>query len=135
MNSEPPSVNQSKRFSPLFRSVAYLVALAVLVILGIQFWGLSDAKPSSDLGLTHVVQKGDLIITVSEQGTLESSNNTEIKSRIRGGSTVTWVIKGGTDVEPSELLVQLDTKRIEDAIGKHSTDIREFGSGRGNESF
>ncbi|MEL7500785.1 MAG: HlyD family efflux transporter periplasmic adaptor subunit [Planctomycetota bacterium] len=106
----------------MLRFAAWLAVFAVLIWIGIRSWGFFEDRASDDLGLTHVVQKGDLIITISEQGTLESSNNTEIKSRIRGGSTVTSVIKGGTNVRPGDLLVQLDTKRIEDAIGKNSTD-------------
>jgi multidrug resistance efflux pump len=55
-----------------------------------------------------------LFVTVTEQGTLESSNNTEIKCKVRGFSTVTWVIPGGTVVKPGDELVRLDTKVIEE---------------------
>lgn len=118
---------KARKFSPwlssfLFRSIALLIGIGFLVYLGTQFWGRGAGTSASTVGLAHVVQKGDLTITVSEQGTLESSNNSEIKCRIRGGSTVTQVVKGGTEVKPGDLLVQLDTKRIEDAISRHSTD-------------
>ncbi|WP_372898840.1 efflux RND transporter periplasmic adaptor subunit [Stieleria sp.] len=72
--------------------------------------------------LTHTISRGDLVVSVTEQGTLESSNNTEIKCQIRGFSTIIWVVEGGTVVQPGDELVRLDTKRIEDAIGKHTTD-------------
>ena len=72
--------------------------------------------------LLHRVERGELLVSVTEKGTLESSNNTEIKCQVRGFSTVTWVIESGTVVEPGDELVRLDTKRIEDAIGKHTTD-------------
>ena len=49
--------------------------------------------------LTHTITRGDLIVTVTEQGTLESSDNTEIKCKVRGESTVIWVIEGGTEVQ------------------------------------
>ncbi len=64
--------------------------------------------------LTHTITRGDLLVTVIEQGTLESSNNTEIKCKVRGYSTVTWVIEGGTVVKPGDELVRLDTKVIEE---------------------
>ena len=72
--------------------------------------------------LTHRVQLGDLVVSVMEQGTVESSNNTEIKCQVRGYSTVIQVVKGGTIVERGDELVRLDTKRLEDAIGKATTD-------------
>ena len=72
--------------------------------------------------LTHTITRGDLLVTVTEQGTLESSNNTEIKCRVRGYSTVTWVIPGGSVVEPGEELVRLDTKVIEEQFSLTKTN-------------
>jgi multidrug efflux pump subunit AcrA (membrane-fusion protein) len=62
------------------------------------------------------------VVSVTEQGTLESSNNTEIKCKVRGWSTVTWVIEGGMEVKAGDELVRLDTKRIEDAISLQTTN-------------
>jgi multidrug efflux pump subunit AcrA (membrane-fusion protein) len=70
----------------------------------------------------HTITRGDLIVTVTEQGTLESSENTEIKCKVRGQSTVIWVIEGGTEVKAGDELVRLDTKRIEDAISLQTTN-------------
>ncbi len=53
---------------------------------------------------------------------MESSNNTEIKCKVRGYSTVTWVIEGGTEVKAGDELVRLDTKRIEDAVSLQTTN-------------
>lgn len=69
---------------------------------------------------THTVMRGDLIVTVTEQGVLESSDNMEIKCRVRGESTVTWVIESGTEVKPGDELVRLDTLAIEDAIAERT---------------
>jgi HlyD family secretion protein len=66
--------------------------------------------------LAHAVTRGDLVVSVVEQGTLESSSNREIKCRIKGGSTVLWVIETGTQVQPGDELVRLDTSKIEDEI-------------------
>jgi len=75
-----------------------------------------------DIGpvLTHTITRGDLIVTVTEQGTLESSDNTEIKNKVRGDSTVIWVIEGGTEVKPGDELVRLDTLALEDAIAERT---------------
>ncbi len=53
---------------------------------------------------------------------LESSNNTEIKCKVRGYNTVIWVVEGGTEVTAGDELVKLDTKRIEDAVSLQTTN-------------
>ena len=66
--------------------------------------------------LTHTVKRGDMIITVTAEGTMESASNKDIKCRVKGGSTVLWVIEGGTMVKPGDVLVRLDKSTIEDNI-------------------
>jgi len=79
---------------------------------------------------THTITRGDLVVTVTVQGTLESSKNTEIKCNIRGGyggrggaSTVTWVIPPGTVVQTGDELVRLDTKILEETVSLGKTDV------------
>ncbi len=72
--------------------------------------------------LTHTITRGDLLVTVTEQGTLESSNNTEIKCKVRGFSMVTWVVPGGTVVTEGDELVRLDTKIIEEQVSLTRTN-------------
>ena len=64
--------------------------------------------------LTHTITRGDLKVSIVEQGTLESSDNDEVKCKVRGFSTVNWVIKGGSVVRKGDILVKLDTKIIEE---------------------
>ena len=56
------------------------------------------------------------MVTVTENGAVESSNNKEIKCLVQGGSTVLWVIEAGTMVSPGEELIRLDQSKIEDKI-------------------
>ncbi len=66
--------------------------------------------------LTHTITRGELAVTVTENGAVESSNNKEIKCLVKGGSTVLWVIETGTMVKPGDVLVRLDQSQIEDKI-------------------
>ena len=77
--------------------------------------------------LTHTIKRGTLTVSVTEQGTLESSNNSEIKCKVRGFSTVTYVVPTGTVVEPGQELVRLDTKVIEEqhSLTKTNTFIAQ----------
>ncbi len=83
---------------------------------------IADATSSQQPGprLTHRVTRGDLRVTVTEQGILESSENTEIKCQVRGFSTVIWVIDSGTMVDPGDDLVRLDTLLIEEEIDERT---------------
>ena len=66
--------------------------------------------------LTHTATVGTLSVTVTENGSVESSNNKEIKCLVQGGSTVLWVIETGTLVKSGDELVRLDQSKIEDKI-------------------
>jgi multidrug efflux pump subunit AcrA (membrane-fusion protein) len=102
-----------------------LVVTGVLAVAAVAATIMSAAISPAETGpkLTHTITRGDLVVTVTEQGTLESSNNTEIKCKVRGYSTVIWVIEGGTEVEAGDELVRLDTKAIEDAISLQKTNV------------
>ena len=99
-----------------------LLAIGVVAVVASAAALIPGARPSRQIGpkLTYTITRGDLIVTVTEQGTLESSDNTEIKCKVRGDSTVIWVIEGGTEVKPGDELVRLDTLAIEDAISERT---------------
>ena len=95
-------------------SVSAVVVLCVIALIAVSQMG----NPTQYAGpmLTHTVAKNNLSVTVTEDGTLESSSNKEIKCNVKGGSTVLWVIETGTQVQPGDILVELDTSTIEDNI-------------------
>jgi len=101
------------------------LAIGVVALLGTGAVFIRGAfsSPETAPKLTHTITRGDLLVTVTEQGTLESSNNTEIKCKVRGFSTVTWVIPAGTVVEPGDELVRLDTKIIEEQYSLTKTNV------------
>ncbi len=103
------------------RGLLAVVALAVIVVV-VTLIRVSISPQPSVPQQTHTITRGELIISVIEQGTLESSNNTEIKCKVRGYNTVNWVIEGGSEVAEGDELVRLDTKRIEDAVSQQTTN-------------
>lgn len=72
------------------------------------------------LANTHIVQRSDLTVSVTEEGILESTDNTEIRCKVRSQSVITWVIEPGAYVEPGDELMRLDTLEIEDAINERT---------------
>ena len=95
-----------------------LVAVGALVFALVPNIGSSqDSGPR----LTYTVTRGDLIVTVVEQGTLESAENTEIKCKVRtAGVPITWVVESGSEVKPGDVLVRLATLDYEDRLNQVS---------------
>ncbi len=125
-----PDAHAEPRTKPADRiAIRAFTILGLLVIVGgaaavLLAPGRSAAnKPL----LTHAISRGKLTVSVTEQGTLESSNNTEIKCKVRGFSVVTYVVPTGTVVEEGQELVRLDTKIIEEqhSLTKTNTFIAE----------
>ena len=102
-----------------------LLVICVVAVLASAVALIRRALPDRESGptLTHTIARADLVVSVTEQGTLESSNNTELKCKVRGYNTVIWVIEGGTEVKAGDELVRLDTKPIEDAISLQTTNF------------
>jgi multidrug efflux pump subunit AcrA (membrane-fusion protein) len=108
---------------PAARRARWKLGATLLVIAAAVAGGayllLGSVTPASDaIVLTHTIECGDLVVSVTEQGTLESSSNREIKCKVKGGSTVLWVVETGTQVKAGDLLVRLDTSTIEENISQ-----------------
>ena len=105
---------------------ALLVKLAVgtVVILAI---GWTAVAVNGELfhrerrsGMTHCVSRGNLVVTVNEQGILESAENIEIKSKVRGYNAVLWIIDSGTFVQKGDELVRLDALFIQEQVDERT---------------
>ena len=95
MNTKPRQSGSGARTVRFALIVIFLVAIGVTAA---SFLPDALSSPNDVTTLIHTIARGDLRVTVTEQGTLESSNNTEIKCRVRGFSTVTYVVPSGTEV-------------------------------------
>ena len=111
-----------RRAGRLFRR--RLVGLVVLGLLGTASMLIADAMSASEGSsrMTYKVTRGELVVSVIEKGTLESSNNTEIKCKVRGFNTVTQIVPDGTFVNVGDELVRLE---MIDATGARIFPIEE----------
>jgi len=96
-----------------------LVTSGIVLVFAVAwiFFGKAAIKESGPK-ITYAITRGDLVVSVTEDGTLESSSNKEIKCRVKSGSTVLWVVESGTEVKVGDELVRLDTSTIEDNINQ-----------------
>lgn len=104
---------------PLLKWGVGLIAVCVLGWTAIALAG-NFKKPNAQVGLTHQISRGDLSVTVEEQGILESAENIEIKSKVRGRNAVLWIIESGAFVKEGEELVRLDSFFIQEQIDERT---------------
>lgn len=100
------------------RMTVLLVSLAAAWAL-IDWAGVLDEAPTP-IGMTHRVTRGDLIVTIDEQGILESKENYEIKSKVRGRNAVLWIIDSGSIVKKGDELVRLDSLFIQEQVDERT---------------
>ncbi len=101
------------------RSLLVLVLIAACASTAA--WIATSFSPEeSGPQLTHTMTRRDLLVSAVAQGMVESSENTEIKCKVRGRNTVLWVIESGAEVEPGDVLIRLDTHFIEEQIDERS---------------
>ncbi len=119
------AAEESLDTSPQGRSVwKWSVTLLVLLIVaGLGSLGYATLtgswdKRAANRFLTHPVTRGELLITVTEDGNLESAQNVDIKCEVAGGSTILWIIEDGKEVAEGAELVRLDSSQLEDQINQ-----------------
>ena len=90
-----------------------LVALGGILFAGAKM--LSGGDEVGDYKL-HTVTTDDLMVTVTEDGNLESASNIDIKNKVSGSTTILKIVADGTVVEEGDELVELDSAAIEEQI-------------------
>lgn len=109
-----------------------LIAMGLVACLSgaaIGFLSVRHRATRWDALEVHRVCPGDLRVTVEATGTIESAANLEIKSKVRGENTITWVIESGSRVKEGDLLLTLDTLQIEDDITERTKHAHNSRSG------
>ena len=101
------------------RLIAFLLLVTAASWAAYEFLTTEDTPRNAELP-TYTIDNRDVVVSVTEQGTLESANNTEIKCRVRGDNTITYVIESGVAVEEGDVLVQLETLAIEEEISERT---------------
>ena len=97
--------------------------LVLLIVAGAAVWGgwymLAGAGNSDESArgiLTHTVGRSDLLVTVTDDGTLQSAANIDVKCEIEGGSTILWLVEDGKHVEAGEKIIELDPATISEQL-------------------
>jgi len=97
--------------------------ILLIVVVGLASFGYAaltgnwESRTASSY-LTHTVARGELLVTVTEDGNLESAQNVDIKCEVAGGSTILWIVEDGKEVTSGTELVRLDSAQLEDQINQ-----------------
>ena len=104
-----------------------MIVLAVIVIGGFILFGTNivSGEDEQENILTYDVTKGPLVVTVTEDGNLESASNKELKSQVKGGSSILFIVEDGTRVEAGDLLVELDSSGIESQLDQQKIVVEK----------
>jgi HlyD family secretion protein len=112
---------------PLARRRRGIPRWAILGVVIVVALGLAAASVKSNLlgsakvvgtVLTEKVLKEDLVVSITEDGNIESAHNKDIKCEVQGGATILWLIKDGTQVKQGDELARLDSSLIEDKMSQ-----------------
>lgn len=107
-------------FSSLYRVSSLLLLLGCVASVAFAagcsgvFGGFEDDSEST--ASTYQVEKSELLVTVTEDGNVESASNVDIKCKVAGGSSILWIVEDGTEVKAGDKLVELDKATLEDQI-------------------
>jgi HlyD family secretion protein len=122
-------VNALQQYSQTNRNLSGTNSILKLVGGGVLLCGIcwaavslagSFGQAEASTELTHRISRGDLLVTVNEQGMLESGENLEIKSKVRGRNAVLWIVDSGTFVQEGDELVRINSLLIEEQIDERT---------------
>ncbi|MBI1309729.1 HlyD family efflux transporter periplasmic adaptor subunit [bacterium] len=100
-------------------SVLVMVIVAALIVIGLifAFGGGGDSAGAADASMsTHTVRRENLLISVTEDGNLESASNIDVKCEIPNGSTILWIVPDGTQVAEGQKIIELDSASIDEQL-------------------
>lgn len=116
--SSDPLPSSGRRGRWLRLSIALI--FAIVLIGGAVYAGSLALKSADDAPrpsmLTHTVQRGQMLVTVTEDGNVESAKNVEIKCQVAGGTSILSIVKDGSQVKQGDKLVELDASQLDDQI-------------------
>jgi HlyD family secretion protein len=113
-----PSGRSGGSWGKWIGSIVGLAMVGAIAVAGYGFFfGERQAKGDEQL-LTHVVTKGDFLATVTDEGTVESARNQDIRCEMAGGSTILSIIDDGKEVAEGAELARLDSSQVEDQINQ-----------------
>jgi len=118
---------KGQQYTAEFISFKWLIALILVIsaagaVIGLSFLKKTGSNPSDENIPTFTVRRDDLIIIVSEGGSIRAQNIIEVKNEVdEREMTIMEIVPEGTfitqeDVNNGKILVQLDSSALKDEL-------------------
>ena len=113
------------------RSLIILVSVAVVIVVG-AFGFLrpkADGPNNSNTGTgLFTVERGDLIISVTESGDIKAVDSVDIKSKVEGRATIVSIVPEGTNITPQDVndgkvLVEMDSSKLTEQLSQREIEL------------
>jgi HlyD family secretion protein len=117
-SSPTPRPEHGKRTgpSPWRKPFFASVAVALLAVIGWYAYTWFFSESNSSKPLTAIVGRGELKITITDRGELESINPIQVQCELEGGGKLVSIIPEGTPVKEGSEVAKLDTDVLMKAI-------------------
>ncbi len=122
MKTEAETKDRQPGKSAVRRGIFLGAALAVIGAAVTAWMGMTSEVP--DYGPVAEAKRGDLTISVNESGTLRSRDQVVITNRIKGRTTIIWVVPEGTVVEEGDLLAEFDSSKLENDLVESRIEVQ-----------
>jgi len=101
------------------------IALVALVMLGVAFTRAVRPGVQSDITI-HEVRPISFPVTLKEKGEVKAKKSVDVKCQVDGRSTIIWLIPEGTTVKEGDLLVELASEDIDEAIKTRQNEVERL---------
>jgi len=102
-----------------------MVVIGVLVATGGAFglWRMLRPAGAAALGKTATVTRGELLVSVTEAGELESEKRTIIRNDLRWPVFIKTVVPNGTRVAKDNVIIEFECREVTEAMEKVDSEI------------
>jgi len=112
-----------KRNSNLSPALKLLIPLLLIGAAVAAYWAVTRMRKTGESayrGAVFPARNQEMVISVTERGTLESNNATEITCQVEGRNEIVSLVPDGSIVKKGQLLVQLDDSDLKEREAQQS---------------
>lgn len=109
---------------PTVLAIVTVLAAGAIALLAATRSDAATTTASPDDGL-YTVARGDLAITLTENGSLVAKDSREVVFQAQRGGKITWLVEAGREVAEGEEVCRLDTADLEAAVQQSELDVNQ----------
>ena len=104
-------------------AIILVLAIAAGIAIGVMIKKKSQKNNQQNNASLFTVEKGPLLISLTERGTIKPREQVILKSELEGRNTILQLVPEGIKVKKGELLVELDATSLDDKLIKQEIAV------------